>query len=419
MKKIYFAFLLAIVGSFGYSQPITDKINQVETEIKNADAQRKILFSELQELKLNKIDYDLEEVGLPTVFPNEQLVKHSAFYLDYAEKYEVARWVAHIILPDVINGVVTRTNDFRVDSSITTGSSVEADYFLKTMRPDSTYKYDGFGYDRGHLAPSADFRWSQTALSESYFYSNMTPQLPIFNREGWGELEDAIRGYMYRNPTTQLYVITGPILNDSLHKIERGVNKVTIPKYFWKIALDLKNQRAIGFIMPNEEITKPLQSFAVPISEIEQKTGLQFFTKLSPEIRQNITQQKNITDWLPEKNFADAEVMDQELLPRDLFNTEVAKNYMDFNGEISVVGKVVGARVSKAGNILLNLDKQFPKQIFTVFIKKEYIPNFSFSPEKTLIGKVIVVKGRVVGLGGVPAVFIENENALSLYPKTK
>ena len=419
MKKMYFAFLLAMVVSFGYSQPIPDKINKVEKEIKETDEHRKVLFNELQELKLNKIGYDLEQLGLPTVFPNEQLVKHAAFYLDYAEKYEVARWVAHIILPDVMSGTVTRTNDFRIDSSITTGSSVEADYFLKEMKPDSTYTYDGFGYDRGHLAPSADFRWSQTALSESYFYSNMSPQLPEFNREGWGELEDAIRGYLYRNPGTQLYVVTGPVLNDSLQKLDRGINKVSIPKYFWKIALDLENKKAIGFIMPNAEIIKPLQFYAVPISEVEEKTGLQFFTKLSPELRQNVTRQKNIRDWLPEKNFSDAEVMDQESLPRNLFNTEVAKNYINYNNDISVVGTVVGARVSKAGNILLNLDKQFPKQIFTVFIRKENISNFSYNPEKELMGKVIVVKGRVTGLGGVPAMFIVNEKDLSIYSNTK
>ncbi|MEO6818895.1 MAG: DNA/RNA non-specific endonuclease [Ginsengibacter sp.] len=419
MKKMYLAILLAMVFSVGYSQPILEKIKTVENEIKVTDQQRKLLFNELQQLKLNKIDYDLDELGLPTVFPNEQLVKHAAFYLDYAEKYEVARWVAHIILPDVMLGTVTRTNDFRVDSSITSGSSVEADYYLKKMNADSTFTYDGFGYDRGHLAPSADFRWSQTALSESYFYSNMTPQLPVFNREGWGELEDAIRGYLYRNPGTQLYVVTGPVLNDSLQKIERGVNKVSIPKFFWKIALDLKNQRAIGFIMPNAEITKPLQSFAVPISEVEQKTGLQFFTKLTPSVRQTIIEQKNIRDWLPEKNFADAEVMNQELLPRNIFNTEVAKNYINYNNDISVVGTVVGARVSKAGNILLNLDRQFPKQIFTVFIKKEKIANFSYSPDKELIGKVILVTGKVVGLDGVPAMFIDKEDALKLYPPTK
>ena len=419
MIKIYFAFFLAMVFSVGNTQPIYNKIIKVENELKETDKQRKMLFSELQELKLNKISYDLEQVGLPTVYPNEQLVKHAALYLDYAEKYEVARWVAHIILPDVMFGTVTRTNDFRVDSSITTGSSVEEDFFLKKMKADSSYEYDGFGYDRGHLAPSADFRWSQTALSESYFYSNMSAQLPEFNRKSWGELEDAIRGYVYRNPTTQLYIVTGPVLNDSLQKIDRGVNKVTIPKYFWKIALDLQNKKAIGFIMPNEDINKPLQSFAVPVSEVEQKTGLQFFTKLSPDIRQEILQQKNVRDWLPEKNFADEEVFEQELLPRNVFNTEVAKTYINYNGELSVAGTVVGARISKAGNILLNLDKQFPKQIFTVFIRKENIPNFSYNPEKELIGKVILVTGRIVGLGGVPAMFIENESALSIYPKVQ
>lgn len=419
MKKLLFAVLLSLSFSYGFTQSYTEKINKIEKEIKLTEKQKESLFKQLEEYKLLQIGYDLEQVGLPTVFPGEQLVKHAAFYLDYAEKYEVARWVAHIILPDVTFGTVTRTNDFRVDSSITTGSSVEADYFLKFMKPDSTYSYDGFGYDRGHLAPSADFRWSQTALSESYFYSNMSPQLPEFNREGWGELEDAIRGYMYRNPKTQLYVITGPILNDSLPRIERGVNKVAIPAYFWKIAFDLNNQRAIGFLMPNAKITKPLSSYAVTISELEKKTGLQFFTKLPPEVKQKISNQYVIKDWLPEKNFSDAEVMDQEMLPRNFFNTEVANNYMNSNDEITVVGTVVGARVSKAGNILLNLDKQFPKQIFTVFIKKENIPNFSYKPDTELKGKVISVKGRVVGLGGVPAMFIANENSIHLYPPKK
>src|SRR5690606_2430798 len=100
-----------------------------------------------------------------------------------------ARWVAHIILPDIIDGQVTRSNDFRVDPMVRSGTAVEADYFLQSQKPDGTIEYDGFGYDRGHLAPSADFRWSESALSESYYYSNMSPQLAEFNRNGWAELE--------------------------------------------------------------------------------------------------------------------------------------------------------------------------------------------------------------------------------------
>lgn len=415
MKHILAVLLFAFVTTFGHTQPVKEKISSVEKEIKLADAKRKQLIQELELLKLEKISKDLEAVGLPTIFPGEQLVKHSAFYLSYSEKHEVPRWVANIILPDVIKGTVTRTNDFRVDSSVSTGSAVEADYFLKKLKADSTWEYDGFGYDRGHLAPSADFRWSQKALSESYFYSNITPQIPEFNREGWGDLEDAIRSYIFRNPSTQIHVITGPVLHDSLKIIKRSIHKVSIPEYFWKIAFDEKNKKAIGFIMPNEDITKPLQTYAVPISTIEKETGLRFFSKLNPEVLADIKSQKNIRDWLPEVNFGDVDPLDQESLPKNVFNTDVAKNYIDYHGEVSVVGTVVGTRISKAGNILLNLDKQFPNQVFTVFIRKQFIPNFSYNPEKELLGKTIIVKGRIAGLSGLPAMFIENEKHLNLF----
>ncbi|MEO6682393.1 MAG: DNA/RNA non-specific endonuclease [Ginsengibacter sp.] len=419
MKSFSFVLLFVFITSFGFTQSFEEEILKIEKEITRSEERKKKLYSELEELKLQKISSDLEKVGLPTVFPGEQLIKHSAFYLSYSEKHEVPRWVAHIILPDVISGTVTRTNDFRVDSSVTTGSAVEADYFLKTLKSDSTFTYDGFGYDRGHLAPSADFRWSQKALSESYYYSNISPQIPEFNREGWSELENAIRFYIFRNPKTQVYVITGPILHDSLKSIERSLNKVSIPDYFWKIAVDAKNQKAIGFIMPNKEITKPLQSYAVPISAIEKRTGLSFFSKLEPELLAKIKSQKIIPDWLPEDKFGDVEPFDQEMLPKQIFNTDVAKTYIDYHSDISIVGTVVGARISRAGNILLNLDKQFPNQTFTVFIRKESIPNFSFNPEKELLGKAIVVKGRVTGLSGLPAMFIENEKQLTLYSSQK
>jgi len=74
-----------------------------------------------------------------------------------------------------------------------------------------------------------------------------------------------------------LYIVTGPLLNETLPKIERGKNKLSIPQKFWKVALDLKHKKAIGFIMPNTVITSPIKSFAVTINEIEKQTGLNFF----------------------------------------------------------------------------------------------------------------------------------------------
>ncbi|MBL4706401.1 MAG: hypothetical protein JKY54_17870, partial [Flavobacteriales bacterium] len=120
-------------------------------------------------------------------------------------------------------------------------------------------------------------------------------------------------------------------------------------------------------------------------------------------------------DWLPDVAKGDVAPISAPLLPRNHFNTVDAKLYMGDGSKVSVVGKVVSTRTSKKGNILINLDKQFPNQIFTVFIRKEYIPNFSYNPEEYLKGKVIVIKGKVNKMGGTPVIYLEGEKQLDLY----
>ena len=283
------------------AQTSEEKINTLTEELNKLDQQKEQVYKKLETFKLEKIQEDLKKIGLPKTTDNEEIIHHSAMSLVYSEQHEQAKWVAHIILPDIINGKEGRTNDFREDSLIKTGSATEKDYFLKTKKEDSTYAYDGFGFDRGHLAPSADFKWSKKALSESYLYSNMSPQLADFNRGKWGELEDIFRGYIVMNQNTQLYVVSGPLLNDSLPVIERGVNKVSIPKYYFKVVIDLTNQKAIGFIMPNKKIEYPLSSFAISINEVEEATGIDFFYLLDDELEEKLEHQNNYKDWVPEK----------------------------------------------------------------------------------------------------------------------
>lgn len=390
------------------------EIQQLQDDVVELDDQKKALLKQMEGIKFQIIQRDLDAVGLPALLPGDELVRHSAMTLAYCEAHEQARWVAHIIVPDVLSGAVFRSNDFRPDPAVSTGSAVEADYFLKFMKPDSTYRYDPFGYDRGHLAPSADFRWSQTALSESYFYSNMSPQLADFNRGAWGDLEDKIRGYLYSHPQVQLYVITGPVLEPGLPVVERGVNQVSIPKYYWKVAMDLQNRKAIGFVMPNRAIPEPLVSFAVAVDQVEALTGLDFFSKLPDDVEAALEAQKNPADWLPPSAAGDVAPIAATSLPPNHFNTTQARLYQGKNDVVNVCGVVVSARKSKAGNILLNLDRQFPNQVFTVFIKKEFIPNFSYDPVEALKGKTICAKGRVMSLDGVSAMFIEGERELVL-----
>ena len=414
MRYFLLMVLAVSVNTTLLAQTISEKINLATVQLSSIDQQRQLLNTKIEFLKLEKMQDDLDKIGLPTLQAGDALVRHAALTLAYVEKYEQARWVAHIIPPDVIKGTVFRTNDFRSDAKVITGSAEESDYFLKKLKADSTWEYDGFGYDRGHLAPSADFRWSQTALSESYYYSNMSPQLAAFNRGAWGDLEDAVRGYMYLHPTTDLYVLTGPFLKDGLPKIEKGKNKVTIPERYWKVVLDLNNKKAIGFIMPNEDISKPLKSFAVSINQVEKETGLNFFNKLPPALQEELESQAKPADWLPASNALDVEPLAQETMPRNHFNTEQAKSWMANNTEITVCGTVVGARLSRAGNMLINLDRQFPNQVFTVFVKKEDIINFNYDLAEVLKNKVIFVKGKVINQGGTPTMYIQTQTDLMI-----
>ena len=364
----------------------------------------------LIDLKQQKIIQDLKSIGLPS----NEYVEHSAMILEYSEDHEQAAWVAHMILPDITTGTQSRTNDFRVDPKVSTGTAIEQDYFLKQLQPDSTYEYDGYGYDRGHLAPSADFRWSKQALSESYYYSNISPQLPEFNRKLWAELEAALRSYVitYNVP---LYVVTMPILNDGLPRIERSDNGVSIPDQFVKVAIDLENNRGIAFIMPNAENVDVLSSYAVTIDEAEERTSLNFFNLITSEAIES-TLEKNY--WFPELKSGDKEPLKISEIPKGYLNTVIAGRFMGNGASYTVCGNVVSSRYSRKGNLFMNLDKQFPNQIFSVFISKDDIVNFSTDIAKVVKSKNVCFKGKIDNFNQVPTIILKAEDEMTLIKKS-
>ena len=180
------------------------------------------------------------------------------------------------------SGTVDRTNDFREDYKVKTGSASLSDY-------------KGSGYDRGHLAPAADFKWSSTAMSESFFMSNMSPQKPGFNRGIWKKLESNVRNWASDNG--EIYVVTGPILTGSYSSI--GSNQVSIPDYYYKVILDYKEPeiKGIGFILPHQKSSSSLQSFAVTIDEVERRSGINFYHELPDKIEEQIESNIDISKW--------------------------------------------------------------------------------------------------------------------------
>lgn len=414
MRIVLLFFCALFFNNWLIAQAPTGELIELQKQLDDLEERKEVLLSKIEEVKLFVLREDLNSYGLPAILPGEEVISHSAMSLVYSEEHEQAKWVAHVISPEILTGRVTRSNDFRVDPKVLTGTAVEEDYFLKFQQADGEFKYDGFGYDRGHLAPSADFKWSQKALSESYFYSNMSPQLGDFNREIWADLEGTIRGYLNRNSDTELYVCTGGILKDGLSVIERGVNKVSIPEQYWKVVVDKKNKRGIGFLMPNKKADYPIEYFAKSIDEIEELTGIDFFAGLTDDVENEVESQTDKTPWLSDVAKGDVEPVDFKTLPVRHYNTVMAKKLMGNGAKVTVVGKVVSTRYSQKGNILINLDKQYPNQIFTVFIRKSDIVNFPYDPEKELKGKLLYVTGDIAKMGKTPCIYLDKADDLTI-----
>jgi endonuclease G, mitochondrial len=414
MHKIWSIIVLMLIQFNLISQvPYPAEIEKIKNEITNLNNQENELKTKLEDLKLNYWSNEINSWGIPELAPQDDLIKHSLMSLVYSEKHEQAIWVAHIISPDVKYGSIGRSNDFRPDPLVKSGSCNDRDYFIRDTLPDGNIKYDGFGFDRGHLAPSADFRWSAKALSESYYYSNMSPQLADFNRISWAKLEDMTRSYAERNQAPVM-IVTGPLLREGLPRVDRAINKPTIPAYYYKMAVDRQNQRAVAFLMPNKKCEYPAEYYAVSIDSLEKITGINFFPNLPDEEEQKLEAMKDPKQFMAPKEMTDAKPLDPTSLPRNHFNTVQAKYYAGKNETITVCGTVVSTKLSSKGNVFLNLDKSFPNQIFTVSIFKDQLINFSYLPHEELIGKTIYVTGKVTDFNGTPSMSIQDEQSIKI-----
>ncbi|MBO4231837.1 MAG: DNA/RNA non-specific endonuclease [Bacteroidales bacterium] len=232
---------------------------------------------------------------LPAACGNNQIVSHFAYTLSYNEQHEQADWVAYLLTRErVSNKITSRSDNFRPDPFVKTGSAELIDY--KSVDDNGTH------YDRGHLAPAADMAWDNKAMSESFFLSNMSPQTAGFNRGIWKNLEELLRAWALEYDT--LFVATGPVLTSALPKL--GVNKVSIPEYYYKVILRLSENDtlAIGFILPNASSKAQLSSFAVTIDSVETFTGIDFFPALPDEFEEKVESNLCVPCWSWEKTVS-------------------------------------------------------------------------------------------------------------------
>ena len=240
-----------------------------------------ILFSLFGLSAAEPPQYDNLALGIPGKC--DTLIDRPGYALGYIEYHEQAAFVIYkLTAREALTKEAKRTNRFRSDPEIPTGSATAADYRRS-------------GYDRGHLAPAADMAFSVQTMADSFFMSNMSPQKPAFNRGIWKRLEEQVRQIAIREKA--IYVVTGPILPKK-KTVTIGANQVTVPTHYYKVIFDLTPPRKmIGFILPNEGSDRPLEDFAVTVDVVEKATGLDFFSALPKAVQEKLEGSLVISSW--------------------------------------------------------------------------------------------------------------------------
>lgn len=197
------------------------------------------------------------------------IVAHDYYTLSYAEAFEQAEWVAYELAKKHLSSNKMERPLFVEDKKVKTGS---ADY----------RNYKGSGYDKGHLCPAADRKFTFEAFNETFLTSNISPQDHQFNAGIWNFLEQKTR--YWARKYDGVYVVTGGVLKQGLPSI--GKEEVAVPAEFYKIIMDSSEgtYKVIAFLIPHEPVTGSYFNYVVTIDEIEARTGIDFFPKLSEEI---------------------------------------------------------------------------------------------------------------------------------------
>lgn len=222
------------------------------------------------------------EIPVSLVPRQEQIIHHKGYTVSYNKDLKIPNWVSYELTRQETKGKEKRSDNFIADPLVKGAIATNADYARS-------------GYDKGHMAPAADMKWSPEVMKESFYFSNMCPQHPQLNRRGWKNLEEKIRDWAIAD--SAIIIICGPIINQSSRTI--GKNKVAVPERFFKVVLSpfVKPVRGIGFLFNNRQAVEPLSTYAVTIDSIEKLTSMDFFSPLPDEIENEVEANADYYQW--------------------------------------------------------------------------------------------------------------------------
>ena len=213
---------------------------------------------------------------------SDTLVRYDAFMVHFNSGRGIANCAVYELTRGELQGTIERSNDFGQDAGVK-GCPLPGDYA-------------GSGFDRGHLVPAADLKWSEDAMRQSFLMTNVAPMHKALNEGGWAKLEEKVREWTVRDST--LLVFAGPIVNNGDSTLASG--RVTVPSSYYKVVMApcVRPMRAIAFIYPNGRSGGRLRRYAVSVDEVEHRTGLDFCPYLPAQDQHRLENPVNLDAWL-------------------------------------------------------------------------------------------------------------------------
>lgn len=227
------------------------------------------------------LDRDFLSVAIPSGIAG-QLKDYEGFRVSFNSDNHTPNWVAWELLGVETDGPKSRYNKFWQDDEIE-GCPVTGDYSYS-------------GYDRGHMCPAADQKWSEQAMIDCFSLANIVPQDNALNTGAWKTLENKERAWAKRD--SAILIVAGPIYEDSdTQRI--GNAGVRVPSAFFKVlaAPYLDSPRGIAFVYPNMSSPGNMENYVMTIRDVEKLTGYDFFHNMPDDLEEAIETKASFRDW--------------------------------------------------------------------------------------------------------------------------
>lgn len=226
---------------------------------------------------------DSAEFELPALLPDEEILRYEGFTVSYNRETLTPNWVAYELTREEVQGQHAPKVNFGRDPNLHGRQASREDYARS-------------GWDRGHMAPKADMKWSETAYSESFYLTNICPQNHELNAGDWNTVEKMVRRLANRNGN--IYIVCGPLYdNNAFGSI--GTAGVRVPDAFFKALLTRQEGRytAVAFVMDNQPQHHPLRDYSCTVDELEALLGRDLFAALPDSIEAAVESTVRWADW--------------------------------------------------------------------------------------------------------------------------